>query len=318
MAQISASAAHVTGCHVTRGCNSLRPLAGNGRDRERPRSSCSLQPVCGTRSSRHPESWPSPASRSLRRDGGGPSPRRASAAFSQPQHHRGPLTCRWDQLAFAKLPGVRVHAAGIGGAGNRGRGSGAPGAGEQATSSACRLLLLCSPPGRRRQHLAPCHWLPGRGDGRAPGRGGGGRRQRSASALREFGAVRMGFREEDRGLPDSCGLPLSWGPGFKMGPNWQRFAPLLSPFCSCGHPPTFSYHFPFTAPSPQWSLFGLLRHRWKDNRGQQRCATSRCLVSARQSTGEMNVAAVGGLFASTIWGIKAMLEDCFWLWAWKV
>lgn len=41
MAQISASAARVTGCHVTRGCNSPLPRAGDGRDRERPGSPCS-------------------------------------------------------------------------------------------------------------------------------------------------------------------------------------------------------------------------------------------------------------------------------------
>lgn len=298
MAQISASAARVTGCHVTRGCNSPLPRAGDGRDRERPGSPCSRAARAG-RAELPPSRGAYRAPRAAPSGG-------TAAVLPHAEHRR---------LSVSLLPAGETSSPSLSSpesesmlqvpAGQRTEGAAEerpePGSERRAAPAASSSAPRPAAAGSTSLRAIGC-----RGEGTGGLRGGEGRGWEEAAGARRrsglsprytsLGPSGCGLREMGWGLPDGCGIPLSWGPGLKMGPNWQLSAlppSLVFPLSVPEGIPRlfyFSLHcsFPLTIPVSS-SLRSVKR------------IIPGCLASAQWSTGEVNVAAVGGLFASTIW-----------------
>lgn len=221
-------------------------------------------------------------------------------------------------------------------AGRRDRGwpplSGEPGAGDRQreTSGAC-CLLLSSQPGRwvgatTCSHLAQCHWLPrGRGDGRAPARGGGsGGAAESRAPLAACYAtseppVPPWPRRCGRGLgpaaasgtwsgaaprhPGGCGLPFV-GSGSAPEAELRSDGPSHGPSLLVGIAPTFSHCF-LSSQLPSLNLFSL--------QSVIRAVEASRYIALSKCPGEYRSEFWSCQFAVACWQrlVKAMLGDHF-------
>lgn len=223
MAQISASAARVTGCHVTRGCNSPLPRAGDGRDRERPGSPCSRAARAG-RAELPPSRGAYRAPRAAPSGG-------TAAVLPHAEHRR---------LSVSLLPAGETSSPSLSSpesesmlqvsAGQRTEGAAEerpePGSERRAAPAASSSAPRPAAAGSTSLRAIGC-----RGEGTGGLRGGEGRRQRGRGGgavclpvTQVWGRPAVASGRWAGGCPTAAASPSGWGPGLKMGPNWQRSA----------------------------------------------------------------------------------------------
>lgn len=238
MAQISASAARVTGCHVTRGCNSPLPRAGDGRDRERPGSPCSRAARAG-RAELPPSRGAYRAPRAAPSGG-------TAAVLPHAEHRR---------LSVSLLPAGETSSPSLSSpesesmlqvsAGQRTEGAAEerpePGSERRAAPAASSSAPRPAAAGSTSLRAIGC-----RGEGTGGLRGGEGREWEEAAGARRrsglsprytsLGPSGCGLREMGWGLPDGCGIPLRLGPwaqnGTELAALCSAAVTCLSPFCS--------------------------------------------------------------------------------------
>lgn len=253
MAQISASAARVTGCHVTRGCNSPLPRAGDGRDRERPGSPCSRAARAG-RAELPPSRGAYRAPRAAPSGG-------TAAVLPHAEHRR---------LSVSLLPAGETSSPSLSSpesesmlqvsAGQRTEGAAEerpePGSERRAAPAASSSAPRPAAAGSTSLRAIGC-----RGEGTGGLRGGegmgggsgGAAEERSVSPLHKFGAVRLWPQGDGLGAARRLRHPPQAG---ALGSKWDRTGSALLcrrhlsfPFLFLRASPVF-FISPFTAPSP--------------------------------------------------------------------